>query len=105
MKRWVHRTGCLVSGFLVALVVMVSGGRFSEASNGGIRQAIVEFSPSVDERVVKEGDTLWDISEEVLGRPELWPRVWAMNPEITIPTGFTPVTWCDFILPRPRSPV
>ena len=34
---------------------------------------------------VKQGDTLWDICEEYYGEPDLWPKLWQMNPFITNP--------------------
>lgn len=34
---------------------------------------------------VKEGDTLWDISEEYLRNPLLWPNIWRKNPRIKNP--------------------
>jgi hypothetical protein len=43
------------------------------------------FTPSVEQQVVEVGDTLWSITEKVTGKPWLWPKVWAMNPEITNP--------------------
>ena len=38
-----------------------------------------DFQPNKMQHVVEDGDTLWDICDAVLGRPELWPRVWSMN--------------------------
>ncbi len=35
--------------------------------------------------VVEEGDTLWDICEKYYGDPNLWPKLWQMNPFITNP--------------------
>lgn len=35
--------------------------------------------------VVIEGDTLWELCEQHLGDPFLWPKVWAMNPELENP--------------------
>jgi len=35
--------------------------------------------------IVKEGDTLWDICELYYGDPNLWPKLWQMNPFITNP--------------------
>ena len=35
--------------------------------------------------VVVKGDTLWDICEKFYGDPELWPKLWEMNPFITNP--------------------
>lgn len=34
---------------------------------------------------VQKGDTLWDICEKYYGDPDLWPRLWEMNPYITNP--------------------
>ncbi len=31
---------------------------------------------------VRSGDTLWDLSEEFLGSPWLWPLIWQANPEL-----------------------
>ncbi len=35
--------------------------------------------------IVKEGDTLWDLCEQYLGDPFLWPKIWALNPQIENP--------------------
>ena len=35
--------------------------------------------------VVVKGDTLWDICEKYYGDPELWPKLWEMNPFVTNP--------------------
>jgi len=34
---------------------------------------------------VREGDTLWDICEKYYGDPDLWPKLWQMNPFVTNP--------------------
>ncbi|MCX7794362.1 MAG: LysM peptidoglycan-binding domain-containing protein [Thermodesulfovibrionales bacterium] len=34
---------------------------------------------------VQKGDTLWDITHNILKEPFLWPKVWAANPEIKNP--------------------
>lgn len=34
---------------------------------------------------VEKGDTLWSISERYFGDPNLWPRLWEMNPFVTNP--------------------
>ncbi len=39
---------------------------------------------------VKEGDTLWDITERYYGDPYRWPQVWSYNPEITNPHWIYP---------------
>jgi hypothetical protein len=35
--------------------------------------------------IVKKGDTLWDICQQYYGDPNLWPKLWEMNPFITNP--------------------
>ena len=64
------------------------------------------FNPKLDEYVVEQGDTLWDISERVVGDPFLWPRVWALNPEITNPHWIYPGNVIRFYepdVPLPNS--
>ncbi len=39
---------------------------------------------------VKEGDTLWDITQTYYGDPYRWPQVWSYNPEITNPHWIYP---------------
>ncbi len=39
---------------------------------------------------VREGDTLWDITEQFYGDPYRWPQVWSYNPEITNPHWIYP---------------
>ena len=34
---------------------------------------------------VQKGDTLWDICEHYYGNPNLWPKLWQMNPFVTNP--------------------
>jgi LysM repeat protein len=34
---------------------------------------------------VKKGDTLWSICEKYYGDPNLWPKLWEMNPFVTNP--------------------
>jgi hypothetical protein len=35
--------------------------------------------------MVQKGDTLWDICDHYYGNPDLWPKLWQMNPFITNP--------------------
>lgn len=37
------------------------------------------------EHVIKQGDTLWDLSDRYLRDPFLWPFIWKANPSITNP--------------------
>jgi hypothetical protein len=38
-----------------------------------------------DEYVVKQGDTLWDISKVYLREPWYWPEIWYVNPQVQNP--------------------
>ncbi|MBN2126456.1 MAG: LysM peptidoglycan-binding domain-containing protein [Deltaproteobacteria bacterium] len=40
--------------------------------------------------IVTKGDTLWSISEYYYGDPDLWPKLWQMNPFITNPHLLNP---------------
>ena len=42
-------------------------------------------TPEYKDYTVTKGDTLWDISENELKDPFLWPKVWKENPEIKNP--------------------
>jgi hypothetical protein len=51
----------------------------------------VEVPSNVPElHKVKEGDTLWDITERYYGDPYRWPQVWSYNPGITNPHWIYP---------------
>jgi hypothetical protein len=39
---------------------------------------------------VKSGDTLWDITQQYLKDPFLWPQVWEMNPNVANPHWIYP---------------
>lgn len=39
---------------------------------------------------VVSGDTLWDLSQQYLGSPWYWPKVWSYNPEIANPHWIYP---------------
>lgn len=48
-----------------------------------------ETAPGETHTVVK-GDTLWDLSQQYLGSPWYWPKVWSYNPEIANPHWIYP---------------
>lgn len=63
---------------------------------------LAEGAPEV--YLVKEGDTLWDISSMFLESPWLWPEIWDINPQLDNPHLIFPgdeiyLVWVDG---RPR---
>jgi hypothetical protein len=40
--------------------------------------------------IVTKGDTLWDLSQQYLGTPWYWPKVWSYNPQIANPHWIYP---------------
>jgi LysM repeat protein len=62
----------------------------SQGQTGQVRmQGGRESSPGTVHTVVK-GDTLWDLSEQYLGTPWYWPKVWSYNPQIANPHWIYP---------------
>lgn len=51
-----------------------------------VQASAVELKPGhPDVYPVKQGDTLWDISNAFLSDPWLWPELWQVNPQIENP--------------------
>ena len=76
--------------FLVFGVMRVA---WSEESDTVQVYSPIEYfgvEPRFEDWVVEPGQTLWSISEAVLGKPELWPKVWALNAELTNPNWIYP---------------
>jgi LysM repeat protein len=56
---------------------------------------------------VVKGDTLWDICERYYGDPDLWPKLWEMNPFITNPHLIKPgdvITLLEYVPVKGLSP-
>ncbi len=47
-------------------------------------------SPDTRVYIIKEGDTLWNISGEVYQDPSKWPVIWELNPQIKNPNVISP---------------
>jgi len=45
----------------------------------------IKYVSASEEYVVKKGDTLWDISGDMLQDNFLWPKIWQANPQIKNP--------------------
>lgn len=71
--------------FLTAIVAV----SFLGAVSGAMAQEKMEKGEPGIYRI-KEGDTLWEISERFLKNPFLWPELWHRNPYITNPHWIYP---------------
>ena len=64
-----------------------------EEGSGGVRipgtENARETAPGEVHTVVR-GDTLWDLSQQYLGTPWYWPKVWSYNPQIANPHWIYP---------------
>lgn len=87
-----HRFFVRVALFTLAVVLAagaLSGGPEPVRAQSGLAGR-APFNPKVDEYTVQPGDTLWTISQRVVGSPWVWPRVWSFNPEIANPNWIYP---------------
>ncbi len=71
-----------------AVCAALSLARSAEAQDSGA--ASTGKSSDKDNYVVREGDTLWDLSGTYMGSKYDWPRLWSYNPEITNPHWIYP---------------
>ena len=104
MRKWMDRRSSFMAYLGVLGVGLALLAQLSSASAEMGDSEISDFNPTVDERVVQNGDTLWDIAEEVLGDPLLWPKVWSMNPEISNPHWIYPGDIIRFYRPSLMEP-
>jgi hypothetical protein len=81
---WTSMVAVLIAGTAIAQV--------DEAvDEAGTEKAKVEVPSDMPQtHTVKEGDTLWDITQAYYGDPYKWPRVWSYNPDITNPHWIYP---------------
>ena len=78
---------------IIGIIPLVCAASTTIAEAQEIRTSENEFQqtesteqPSVPETyIVQPGDTLWDISANILQNPWYWPKVWSYNPDITNP--------------------
>ncbi|MGJ8688712.1 MAG: LysM peptidoglycan-binding domain-containing protein [Gammaproteobacteria bacterium] len=74
----VPRLKCLLQKCLIGAVFL---GTVLSAS----AQTLSLSATSPDTYVVKQGDTLWDISTTFLDEPWRWPEIWQQNPNVADP--------------------
>ncbi|MDH3202023.1 MAG: LysM peptidoglycan-binding domain-containing protein [Myxococcales bacterium] len=91
---WIMAVVLITHTALAQDVVMTPEDREAEAKMGvGPEDAQEKVSvPANTPEIytVREGDTLWDITEQFYGDPYRWPQVWSYNPDITNPHWIYP---------------
>jgi hypothetical protein len=81
---WTSMVAVLIAGTAIAQVDVVVDDQETE-------QAKVEVPADMPQtHTVKDGDTLWDITQTYYGDPYKWPQVWSYNPDITNPHWIYP---------------
>ena len=82
-------------GWMSVLALLIAGTAIAQvdeaAEDQGAEKAKVEVPADVPQaHTVKDGDTLWDITQTYYGDPYRWPQVWSYNPDITNPHWIYP---------------
>ena len=79
-------------GWTSMVAVLIAGTAIAQGGEDqGTEKATVKVpSDMPNSHTVKEGDTLWDITQTYYGDPYRWPQVWSYNPEITNPHWIYP---------------
>lgn len=82
-------------GWTSVLAALTAGTAIAQideaAQDQEVQKAKVEVPADMPQSyTVKEGDTLWDITQTYYGDPYQWPKVWSYNPEITNPHWIYP---------------
>jgi len=72
-------------GYIVSLMAI-----FAAATVLLAQEAPPTTSPDTRVYIIKEGDTLWNISGEVYQDPKLWPIIWELNPQLKNPDVLRP---------------
>ncbi|MFU8803676.1 MAG: LysM peptidoglycan-binding domain-containing protein, partial [Bradymonadaceae bacterium] len=75
-----RRLACWAAAATCAVALGTLGSSQAEA-----QQPIVRGSATPDYHVIREGDTIWDLSGSYYEDPYQWPRMWSYNPHITNP--------------------
>jgi len=79
-------------GWTSMVAVLIAGTAIAQGGEDqGTEEATVKVPSDVpNSHTVKDGDTLWDITQTYYGDPYRWPQVWSYNPEITNPHWIYP---------------
>jgi LysM repeat protein len=90
----------LTAAVVLALTSLPAQAQDADATEGGPEEGAVKVAPGAKgekaekggdtTHTVEKGDTLWDLSQKILGSPWYWPKVWSYNPEIANPHWIYP---------------
>jgi hypothetical protein len=83
---WTSVWAVLIGGAAFAQIDMTA----DESERAAATEKVKVPSDVPDTHMVREGDTLWDITESYYGDPYRWPQIWSYNPEITNPHWIYP---------------
>jgi hypothetical protein len=62
-----------------------------EAPSGyGTSRKVERAEPAPEYHMVRQGDTLWDISGRYFDNPWTWPQLWSLNPQVENPHWIYP---------------
>ena len=79
-------------GWTSMMAVLIAGTAIAQfEEDQGAEKAKVEVPADMPRtHTVRDGDTLWDITQTYYGDPYRWPQVWSYNPDITNPHWIYP---------------
>ncbi len=77
-QRVMKRLAQLMAGGLAAVAL-------NSVSVGDASAQLIHAQTPTDYHVVKQGDTMWDVSGSYYGDTFEWPRLWSYNPHISNP--------------------
>jgi hypothetical protein len=72
---------------IICIVIMILCSPLGHAEDATAPSKVLDHE---EDYIVKEGDTLWEISKRFYGDPFLWPRLWQQNQYITNPHSISP---------------
>lgn len=75
---------------MVSVAVAQVGVVMDEPEQSAAKEKVEVPADMPEVYTVKEGDTLWDITQSYYGDPYRWPQVWSYNPDITNPHWIYP---------------
>lgn len=77
-KRWAGWTAAAASVVTIGAVGVAPAPAEAQAPR-------IHTAETPDYHVIRQGDTIWDLSGSYYGDPYEWPRMWSYNPHITNP--------------------